>query len=251
MNLSIQDVSRLTGTTSRTLRHYGDIGLLEPSAVGRNGYRYYNEDSLVRLQRILLLRELGLSLTAIAKVLEGQTRHADALVTHLHWLHQEKDRINRQIRSVEQTITKLEGGEKLMAEEIFDGFDHNQYRDEVEERWGKSAFEKSDSWWRSLSESERKDWASTSSALSDKWRSLASSGADPAGNQAQDLAKEHFDWLKAIPGTPGWPNGPTSDYLLGLAEMYVADSRFAENYGGAAGAEFVKQALTAFVNSRA
>jgi DNA-binding transcriptional MerR regulator len=57
---SIQEIARLSGTTSRTLRHYGDIGLLPPSRVGSNGYRYYDEQALARLQRILLLRELGL-----------------------------------------------------------------------------------------------------------------------------------------------------------------------------------------------
>ncbi|HSU47497.1 MAG TPA: MerR family transcriptional regulator, partial [Arthrobacter sp.] len=59
---SIQDVARLAGTTSRTLRHYDDIGLLKPSRVGSNGYRYYDGAALLQLQRILLLRELGLGL---------------------------------------------------------------------------------------------------------------------------------------------------------------------------------------------
>ena len=36
-----------------------------------------------------------------------------------------------------------------MAEQMFDGFDHTQYKDEVEERWGKDAYAKSDAWWRS------------------------------------------------------------------------------------------------------
>ncbi|MET0954451.1 MAG: MerR family transcriptional regulator, partial [Cryobacterium sp.] len=62
MDHSIQDIARLAGTTSRTLRHYGAEGLLPPSRIGQNGYRYYDERALVRLQRILLLRELGLGL---------------------------------------------------------------------------------------------------------------------------------------------------------------------------------------------
>ena len=49
MEASIQEVARLAGTTSRTLRHYGDIGLLAPSRVGANGYRWYDDDALVRL----------------------------------------------------------------------------------------------------------------------------------------------------------------------------------------------------------
>lgn len=71
MDWSIQDIARLSGTTSRTLRHYDDIGPPKPSRVGTNGYRYYDEHALTRLQRILLLRELGLGLPAIAEVLEG------------------------------------------------------------------------------------------------------------------------------------------------------------------------------------
>jgi cell volume regulation protein A len=68
MDWSIQDTARLAHTTSRTLRHYGEVGLLTPSRIGTNGYRYYDERALVRLQRILMLRELGLGLLAIPGV---------------------------------------------------------------------------------------------------------------------------------------------------------------------------------------
>ena len=60
MDWSVQQIATLAGTTSRTLRHYDDVGLLKPSRTGNNGYRYYGQDALVRLQRILLLRDLGL-----------------------------------------------------------------------------------------------------------------------------------------------------------------------------------------------
>src|SRR5690606_10221901 len=67
MTHSIQEVARLTGVTSRTLRHYDDIGLVRPSATGAGGIRHYDADALVRLQRVLLLRDLGLGLPAIAE----------------------------------------------------------------------------------------------------------------------------------------------------------------------------------------
>lgn len=57
---SIEELAKAAGTTSRTLRHYGQTGLLTPSRTGANGMRYYDAGALVRLQRILLLRELGL-----------------------------------------------------------------------------------------------------------------------------------------------------------------------------------------------
>ena len=70
---SIQQIAKIAGTTSRTLRHYGEIGLLPPSSVGHNGYRHYDRNALVRLQRILLLRELGLGLPQIGEVLARES----------------------------------------------------------------------------------------------------------------------------------------------------------------------------------
>ncbi len=122
---SIQQVARITGTTSRTLRHYGDVGLLAPSRIGSNGYRYYDADALVRLQRILLLRELGLGVAAITQILVGETADADALESHLRWLEQEKSRLDRQIASVAHTIRSLQEGGEIKAEQMFDGFDHD------------------------------------------------------------------------------------------------------------------------------
>ena len=122
---SIQEVARLAGTTSRTLRHYGEVGLLAPSRIGSNGYRYYDADALVRLQRILLLRDLGLSIPAIAQVLEGGTADVDALDAHLRWLEKERSRLDRQIASVDRTIRSLREGGEVMAEQMFDGFDHD------------------------------------------------------------------------------------------------------------------------------
>ena len=151
MEWSIHEVARLTGTTSRTLRHYDDIGLLAPSRVGSNGYRHYDDAALVRLQRILLLRELGVGLSRIAEVLERRTDPAEALRVHLDWLRREQERTAQQIASVEATIASLEGGEQIMAEKMFDGFDHTRYRDEVEQRWGSDAYARSDAWWRGIS----------------------------------------------------------------------------------------------------
>lgn len=246
---SIQDIARLSGTTSRTLRHYDDVGLLPPTRIGSNGYRYYDQHALTRLQRIFLLRELGLGLPAIADVLQGETRHIDALHTHLHWLQQEQHRLDRQITAVETTIKKLEGGEQLMAEEMFDGFDHTQYKEEVEQRWGTDAYAKSDSWWRSLSDTEKAEWKKLAEKLGTDWIAAAESGVDPASDEAQALAQSQFDWLRGIPGTPGGGSaGPTKEYFTGLADMYVADDRFAAHYGGTAGAEFVRAAMRLYAD---
>ena len=242
MEWSIQEVSRLAGTTSRTLRHYDDVGLVPPSRVGSNGYRYYDERALTRLQRILMLRDLGLGIPAIAAILEGQRDDARALANHLHWLRQEQDRLGRQITSVENTISRMEGGEQLMAEEMFDGFDHTRYKEEVEQRWGEQAYADSDRWWRSLSADEKAAFQDETKQLGADWMAAAERGVPADGDEAQALAARHVAWLSGIPGTPG----AAKQYVLGLADMYVADPRFAANYGGGAGAEFVRDALRTY-----
>ena len=246
MDWSIQDIAKAAGTTSRTLRHYDSVGLLEPSRIGSNGYRYYDEDALATLQRILMLRDLGLSIPAIADVLSGQRDHAVALRQHLAWLQQEKDRLDAQIESVQTTITKMEGGEQLMAEEMFKGFDHTQYREEVEQRWGKDAYAKSDAWWRSMTDEQKAGWMQLAADLGADWVKAAQGGVDPSSDGAQELAQRQHDWLKGIPGTPGYPDGPSKEYFVGLADMYVADERFAKNYGGTDGATFVRDAMRVF-----
>ena len=246
MEASIQEVARLAGTTSRTLRHYDDIGLLPPSRVGANGYRWYDDDALVRLQRILLLRELGLGLDPIRRLLDEQADEPAALRTHLEWLRSERNRIGRQIASVERTIASREKGEGIVAEQVFDGFDHTQYREEVEARWGKDAYASSDAWWRGLGAEGQAGHRAVQEQLSADWRAAAASGADPASDTAQGLAARHVAWLGSIPGTPGAGGTPERAYIEGLADMYVADERFAAHYGGAAGVTFVRDALHAW-----
>ncbi len=73
----------------------------------------------MRLQRILLLRDLGLGLPAIARVLDDRQDAVPALRDHLTWLRGERERLARQIASVEATIHAVEEGEEIVAEEMF------------------------------------------------------------------------------------------------------------------------------------
>jgi len=251
---SIQQIAKIAGTTSRALRHYGEIGLLPPSSTGSNGYRHYDRAALVRLQRILLLRELGLGLPQIGEVLDRDASQEEALTSHLAWLEQERDRLARQIVSVQLTIEALRGGERLMAEDMFDGFDHTKYKDEVEQRWGEKAYADSDRWWRSMSADEKSAWKQRASDLGRDWIDAAERRIDPAGDEAQALAARHVAWLTDIPGTPAaTTGGDAKAYVIGLGEMYVADDRFGANYatsdGGTEGAEFVRDALRVYAEA--
>jgi hypothetical protein len=191
-----------------------------------------------------LLRELGLGLPAIAEVLEGQRDNADALVVHLHWLQQEKERLDRQIAAVSTTITKLEGGEQLMAEEMFDGFDHTQYKEEVEERWGKDAYAAGDRWWRKLTDADKAGFMREQKQIQDDYATALAAGEPVDGDVVQEITRRHHDWIQA-----GWQGREVpADAMRGLGQMYVDDQRFGANYGGPEGATFVRDAMAVYAD---
>jgi len=235
---SIQELAKAAGTTSRTLRHYGAVGLLPPSRTGHNGYRYYDRQSLISLQRILLLRELGLGLPAIGEVLAGDRDPADALEVHLDLLQAERARVDRQIASIRTTLRKTRGGERLMATEAFDGFDHTQYEDEVTQRWGRDAYERGDRWWRSMSADEQKAFQQAHVDLAADWGTANAEGVTAETDRAQTLAARHVAWLSG-------PVQVSAEYVANIGAMYLADDRFGRNYErhGAGTTQLVADAL--------
>ncbi len=241
---SIQEIAKIAGVTSRTLRYYDSVGVLIPAKVGNNGYRYYDRSSLIRLQRVLMLRNLGVSIPEIQKILKNQIDEEQALSVHLDLLEAEMDRLLKQIEAVKHTVEVLAGEKVLMVEKMFDGFDHTQYKEEVTERWGSDSYKKSDKWYRSMSAAERTEWKAAIISLGEAWMNAAKSGVSPESAEAQAIAAKHVEWLRSIPGTPATEvGGDLVGYVEGLAKMYVEDPRFAANYGGEAGATFVRDAL--------
>jgi MerR family transcriptional regulator, thiopeptide resistance regulator len=240
---SIQQVARLAGTTSRALRHYDELGLLPPSRVGDQGYRYYDQAALLRLQRILLLRDLGLGLPAIGELLDGGLPAPATLRTHLELLELERDRLERRIDAVRTTLRKSERGEPLMAEEMFDGFDHDQYREEVVDRWGEEAYRRSDAWYRSLSDRDRRGFAEEQAAIAADFAAALEAGLPADGPEAAALARRQFAWVARA-----WRSEPSAEAFAGLGEMYVADPRFTASYDahGTGTAAYVRDAMTAF-----
>lgn len=276
---TIQQTASLAGTTSRTLRHYGELGLLAPSRVGPNGYRYYDAAGLLRLQRILLLRQLGLGLPAIAEVLANADDPGSTLGAHLEWLRSERQRLDTQIAAVQQTLEGIQKGEPLMADTMFDGFDHTAHEREVTERWGAPAYARSDAWWRGMPDAERRAFVAEGRATAADFAALRSQGADAAGAAARALAARHVAWLARALGAPApaaaaaggagggagvvlgagggaeagagafsGQGGITPEYLVGLGDLYVSDERFGRTYDrhGAGTATYVRDALRAY-----
>lgn len=139
-----------------------------------------------------------------------------------------------------------------MAEEMFDGFDHRRHEAEITDRWGAEAYQRSNAWWSGLSTNDKKDWKSRVESLNRAWIVAGNKGLEPDSAECQELARRHINWLRSVPGTPANdPHGDLAGYVRGLADIYVADDRFAANYGGSAGAELVRNALLVRLGSEA
>ncbi len=238
---TIQQVARATGTTSRTLRHYGEIGLLPASRTGTNGYRYYDEAALRRLQRILLLRELGLGLAAIGDVLAARVGEEGALTAHLAQLEEEAARIARLTRSVRRTLAGLRTGEGIAVEEMFDGFDASRYEEEVVERWGRAAHEDGQRAWRELGEAGRRAHLAEHEAVGAGLAAAAARGDAVEDGAVQELVRRHHAWVSVF-----WT--PDAAAYRALTRGYVEDERFRATYEafGPGTAEYLRRAADVF-----
>src|SRR5699024_12384467 len=108
---------------------------LPPSRTGYGGQRFYDRGGLLRLQQILVLRELGLGLAGIGRVLDEGRAAADVLREHLAQLEQEHERLDRITPSVRSTIRIIDEGGELGAEQIVDGGDQTHTHEEDGGRW--------------------------------------------------------------------------------------------------------------------
>ena len=102
-----------------------------------------------------------------------------------------------------------------------------------------------------MGKQEQQQWMKKVASLNEAWIRAANDPKILADSpQALDLARRHVEWLTAMPGTPAHDSSANlSAYVRGLAQMYVADERFAANYGGVQGAEFVRAALMAYLEA--
>ncbi|MEV0387971.1 MerR family transcriptional regulator [Nonomuraea sp. NPDC050643] len=251
MEWTIQELATRAGITSRTLRHYDRRGLLAPSRVGENGYRFYDATAVARLQRILLMRRLGMGLPAIAEVLADEVDTGDGLRAHIAALEEERERIDRQIRSVRHTLEALQAGAEPRMDVMLSGF-NDRFKDEVISRWGERAFQVSNDWWHGKTLDQQLAWKQDVEDLVASWAAAAKAGMSPASDHAQSLAARHVRWLSRIPGTPTADGDRERSIAMvqGLGDMYVDDPRFAGMYDDAAGARFVRDALHAYARTR-
>lgn len=252
MEWTVQQLAQRAGISGRTLRHYHQIGLLNPDRIGANGYRYYGQTAVARLQRILLLRDAGLPLNEIAAVLDSEHDQADevaALETHLVQLRRDREALDRRIASVEHTIAMRRQGRRPRMDMLLEGF-NDRYEAEVVSRWGQEAFDVSHRWWHAKTLTQQQQFQADAEQLLARWGELHAAGLGPSSPEAQAHAAAHVAWFAQVPGTPTCADDPTNAtaMVLGVADLYVTDPDFHPAFGGPEAAEFAARALRIHVS---
>jgi DNA-binding transcriptional MerR regulator len=138
--LTVKQLAVLSGVTVRTLHHYDEIGLLKPTTIAANGYRLYGREAWLRLQDILIHRELGVPLAEIARILaaQGPDRIA-ALQRHRETLARERERFGALIATIDRTIEAIEDKTPMIPVELYKGVTPEkqaEYEATLVETWG-------------------------------------------------------------------------------------------------------------------
>ncbi len=247
---STTQVARMSKVTSRTLRHYDEIGLLRPARVADGGMRYYHREQLLRLQQILVLRDLGLPLDAIATVVNEGGDEVEQLRRHHRWLIEERDRFARLADTVRATIEALEGGDTMRPEDMFENFDpakQARYEAELVQRYGddivphiEQSRQRVGRWTKADAERIQADWRTFGPALA----ALIDDGR-PVGDPAvQEAIAGHYRWICNF-----WT--PNRESYPGLGQLYVDSPEFRAQFDAVDPrlAEYLRDAMTAYAEA--
>jgi DNA-binding transcriptional MerR regulator len=237
--LQVKEVAALAGVSVRTLHHYDEIGLLVPKGRSSAGYRLYDGSDLLRLQQIMLGRELGMPLEAIRHSLDDPRfdRRA-ALLTQRKQLEERSAQTVRMIAAVDAALALLDEGEREDADQergeekgkeaimksMFEGFDPSKHEAEAERRWGNTeAFKVSRERTKSYGPEDWKKLGAEQAAIyADAARAMAA-GKSPSSDEAMDIAERHRLSIDR------WFYPCSGAMHCGLADLYENDARFAAN----------------------
>lgn len=232
MEYSIQQLAKLAGVSTRTLRYYDEIGLLSPSRVSGFGYRYYGDAEVDLLQQILFYRERKLSLDTIAQILHQPDFNLEqALEEHLGALTVEQARLSVLIQTVRQTLSYLKGESPMNDEQKFEAFKQEvvrkqeaQYGAEARQKYGAAAVEEVNQRFLSLSEADYQAYQEVERTLFRRLEEALRSGESAQSEAGKQVLLLHRKWLSYT-----WKSYSPQAHR-GLAAMYLADERFREYY---------------------
>ena len=249
MEYTINQLAKLAGVSTRTLRYYDQCGLLPPKTVRSNGYRIYGETEVNRLQQILFYRELGVDLSEIGRILaEKDFDGLSALQSHLSALREKRARLERLIDNVQKSISSMKGKTEMTDEEKFEGFkeklisdNEEKYGGEIREKYGDEAVGRSNAKLKNMTKEQYGELETLTQELNNTLKAAFAQG-DPGSELAQKACELHKQWLSFY-----WDHY-SKEAHRGVAQMYVDDPRFTAYYDAIAPgcAVFLRDAVQIF-----
>ena len=243
---TVKQLAKVAGVSPRTLHYYDEIGLLKPSRDPANGYRRYDRLAMLRLQQILFLRELGLGLENIQSVFDQPGFDLlSALEQHRQALQARQQRLKELVQTVERTIAHLKGNIPMESKDLFVGFSEAQqkeYEEEIRQKYGDKELKESQRRWGSYSAEKKRQVMEEGR---DNYLSLvAVMPLGPASPQAQEGIARWHQHLRYF-------YEPTSEILLGLADAYNEEPRFAAFFQRIHPdlADFMRQAIQVYCSN--
>ncbi len=240
--MKINEVSKLTGITIRTLHYYDEIGLLAPTEVTDAGYRLYDENALFRLAQIMFFKELDFSLEEIKKIMSRPDFDTqNALINQKELLIKKRDRLDELIKLVDKT---LEGGFNMSFNEFNNTEIENakaKYAKEAKEKYGNT--QEYSQFLEKTNKYTKQDWDEVNSKMLVIFKKFADvMDKAPESDEAQALVKEWQDYI-----SDNFYHCP-DEVLQGLGQMYINDERFKENIDKTKSglAEYISKAIAAY-----
>lgn len=230
--MTVRQVAKLSGVSIRALHHYDQIGLLKPASIGRNGYRYYGQDELLRLQQILLHRELDIPLGRIAAILDDPAfDQLEALREQRRRLAEQANRYAELVRTIDRTIARLSGDTTMTDAELYKGVSPEkqaEYEAWLIETYGGDMPEhivRSRKRYDELSEAERAALQQELIDVETAWAEAMRNGV-PADSTALDpLLRRHRAWVAAM-----WARDCPPAAYGGLADLHLSHPDFVSRY---------------------
>ena len=250
MEYTIKKVAELSGISTRTLRYYDEIGLLNPARINSSGYRIYGTKEIDRLQQILFYRSLEMKLEDIQKLLNNPNYDPQkALQEHYEQLLEKRTMIDHLILTVEKTIHYQKGEINMTDKEKFIGFkqqklqeNEERYGKEIREKYGEETVAASNKQWLNLSEADVEKMERIEKEMFDALKIVIQTN-DYQSDEAKAVFSKHREWLKIT--SPNY----SVELHKGLGQMYVGDERFAAYYNDRVGdraAETLNQIIQEF-----
>jgi DNA-binding transcriptional MerR regulator len=221
-------LAKMSGVSVRTLHVYDEIGLLKPLSRTEAGYRVYGEAELLRLQQILLYKELDFPLAEIRRLLDDPSFDLmTALEEQKKAFRQRQQELAELLDTIDETIHHLKKqGIMSNLEFLYKGIPKETaeaWRKEAAGKWGEDAVSTSEKHLTSLGkpgiEKLKKEMEEVGKRLYDLRQN------DPADPLVQAQIAQHYAIIRGFWGTAGSADLQAEAYA-GLGELYVADDRY-------------------------